>query len=292
MKSFRDLHLGEEAAGGLAAGVVGTVIGFPLDTIKTRMQTGAACASRGIAAAGTQVVREEGFLALYRGIAPPMLSLSILNTIIFPTYMFFRETYGGSHGFDIRNGLAGASVGPICGIVSTVENLVKTQMQTDRKGRYRSSWHCVTTLVQRRGIGVVYTGHAVNTAREFAFLSSYFFLYEGLRYGLLDASGGSKLAVPVAGGLAGATSWAASFPLDCVRAGVQGSDVYDGKRQRGAAAVFRNLMDTRGIRGLYSGVSPTIARAFLVSGSRFSAYECALWLIRGGRDAREHEHDI
>jgi hypothetical protein len=52
--------------------------------------------------------------------------------------------------------------------------------------------------------------------------------------------------------------------------------------------VFQTLLQTKGIRGLYSGVTPSIARAFLVSGSRFSAYEGALWMIRGGRDNKEH----
>ena len=33
------VNLKLEAMGGLAAGVVGTVIGYPLDLIKTRMQT-------------------------------------------------------------------------------------------------------------------------------------------------------------------------------------------------------------------------------------------------------------
>ena len=35
---FQRVNLGEEALGGLSAGIVGTVIGFPLDVIKTRMR--------------------------------------------------------------------------------------------------------------------------------------------------------------------------------------------------------------------------------------------------------------
>lgn len=36
MKAWQELHLGEEALGGLSAGIVGTVIGYPLDVVKTR----------------------------------------------------------------------------------------------------------------------------------------------------------------------------------------------------------------------------------------------------------------
>ena len=35
------------------------------------------------------------------------------------------------------------------------------------------------------------------------------------------------------------------------------------------------------MRGLFRGVLPSVLRAFLVSGSRFSAYEAALELMRG-----------
>jgi len=110
-------------------------------------------------------------------------------------------------------------------------------------------------------------------------------MYEGLREALFHYHGHDHpLAIPTAGGLAGALAWAVSFPLDCVRAGVQGQDLKDYRRRRGAWQVFVDLMKTRGVRGLYSGVTPSIVRAFIVSGSRFTAYETALWLLRGGRD--------
>jgi len=43
--------------------------------------------------------------------------------------------------------------------------------------------------------------------------------------------------------------------------------------------VLKDLLKTKGWRGLYSGVSPSIMRAFVVSGSRFSAYEFAVKLF-------------
>jgi hypothetical protein len=36
------------------------------------------------------------------------------------------------------------------------------------------------------------------------------------------------------------------------------------------------------VRGLFRGVGPSVLRAFLVSGSRFSAYESVLNLLRTG----------
>ena len=160
------------------------------------------------------------------------------------------------------------------------------------------------SLIASHGLRSIYTGHFVNTIRETIFLGTYFFVYEGFREMLFFTHKAflsnlnkddqtpethHKWAIPLSGGLAGSIAWFISFPLDCIRAGVQGQSFNDGKRHKGAIEVMMDLMKTKGILGLYSGVTPSIVRAFLVSGSRFSVYEGALWLLRGGRD--NHIHD-
>jgi solute carrier family 25 carnitine/acylcarnitine transporter 20/29 len=332
MKKFSELHLGEEAVGGLSAGIVGTVIGFPLDLAKTRMQTATSskCQNHrvGIVVLLSDVVRKEGVAGLYKGIAPPLISLSILNVTTFTQYAYFRELYNANPGWDARNFAAGASCAPVSGVVSTVENLIKTQMMLDnvkamqnhRPPQYSSSWNCITSLIRQYGLTIIYTGHTTNTIRELSFIGPYFFFYEGLRETLVTklkqkeqqqqhrfnnntsssdsgSSGdnndtqhiewGIKVAVPVAGGLSGALSWGLSFPLDLVRSRVQGQNL---PPTQGAWQLARQLVQERGFFALYTGSSASIARAFLVSGSRFSAYEASLWLLRGGRHYEKH-HD-
>jgi solute carrier family 25 carnitine/acylcarnitine transporter 20/29 len=135
-KSWKDLHLGEEALGGLSAGIVGTVIGFPLDTVKTRMQTGVPITTtsstllkgnnnNNLWQVARSVVQQEGFLSLYKGIGPPLISLSILGTLTFTQYSYFQELYQSNPGWDAKNYLAGISCSPLAGLISTVENLVK-----------------------------------------------------------------------------------------------------------------------------------------------------------------------
>lgn len=109
---------------GLNAGVIGTIIGFPFDLVKTRMQTGST-RKTSIFKIGRTIVKKEGMLALYKGLWPPLISISILTTITFPQYTFWRQLYGAKPGWDYRNSLAGITCGPIGGIFSTVENFVK-----------------------------------------------------------------------------------------------------------------------------------------------------------------------
>ncbi len=49
----------------------------------------------------------------------------------------------------------------------------------------------------------------------------------------------------------------------------------------------KTLLATKGVEGLYSGVLPSITRAFLVSASRFSVYEGALALMRVKREGND-----
>lgn len=303
-----DLRL--EALGGLAAGIIGTVIGYPLDLVKTRMQTSTSKVvgrSNTMVQVGMNVLRQEGFTSLYKGMCPPLISLSILNTISFTSYNFFRNHHliRADRGWDYRNAIAGMMVGPISSSISTVEHFIKTQMQMDnvKEKRYRGSWHCLTTLVKERGWRVIYTGHSVNSVREGVFLGTYFYTYEGCRVFLQSNFGNEDLAtssngprgssgwtVPVAGGLSGAFAWFISFPLDCIKAGVQGQvlpSVMPGGnptmntvktiQRMGSLDVLRMLLKSKGWSGLYAGVTPSILRAFLVSSTRFSAYEFVVW---------------
>lgn len=84
----------------------------------------------------------------------------------------------------------------------------------------------------------------------------------------------AAVAIPVAGGVSGALAWLISFPLDCIKANIQGQRIEAAAaapRRVTAASAAQAIFRAKGVLGLYSGVGPSIARAFLVSGSRFSA---------------------
>jgi Mitochondrial carrier protein len=74
------------------------------------------------------IVQQEGFLSLYKGIGPPLLSLSILGTLTFTQYSYFQDYFQATPGWDGRNFLAGISCSPLAGMISTVENLVKVSI--------------------------------------------------------------------------------------------------------------------------------------------------------------------
>ena len=69
-----------EIIAGCAAGVIGTIIGFPLDTIKTRMQTSSNHAVSMHEMAGV-LYKENGIRSFYRGISSPLAGTYCLTYI-------------------------------------------------------------------------------------------------------------------------------------------------------------------------------------------------------------------
>jgi hypothetical protein len=65
--------------------------------------------------------------------------------------------------------------------------------------------------------------------------------------------------------------------LDCIKANIQGSPIHS--IPSSSFSIASNLLKTKGISGLYSGVGASVSRAFIVSSSRFIAYEFAQWIV-------------
>ena len=101
-------------------------------------------------------------------------------------------------------------------------------------------------------------------------------VYEHSRGGLTDILP-SSLAIPLSGGISGSIGWFISFPLDCIKANIQGGDI--NIKSHSSFNVAKDILRTRGVAGLYSGIVPSISRAFLVSASRFSVYEFVYWML-------------
>lgn len=123
--------MAEEMAAGAWAGLVGTVLGYPLDVVKGRMQTGKGIAESGAKAsfgahphppkkispssihsrrrltprpitrlilAGRTFVnmaRTEGVAGMYRGLGPPVCMMMVMNSMNFGAFYWARDKLAG-----------------------------------------------------------------------------------------------------------------------------------------------------------------------------------------------------
>jgi len=252
-----------EAAAGAWAGLVGTVLGYPLDVVKSRMQTGHAGVkdvpgrATFVATLGRLFLR-EGVSGAYRGLGPPVCMMMLMNAVNFTAFNRAKEALGvdGPVGIgarahedghrrpsasvvDWRVVAAATAVGPPCALIGTPFELVKLQMQMEarhaghrRKRLESSAFRFAKTLHSTYGWRVFYLGGATNVARECLFNAVFFSTFEHTRFGFADLCEERgirrEVAIATAGGLAGAAAWLLSLPLDCVKSGVQGQDLRNG----------------------------------------------------------------
>ena len=156
-----------EAAAGAWAGLVGTVLGYPLDVVKSRMQTAharvpiagaanhatSASVRLGVPGRATfgatlgRLAREEGLRGAYKGLGPPVCMMMLMNSVNFTAFNRAKEALGvrGPVGFGVRHDqdafgtafidwrvvAAAAAVGPPCALIGTPFELVKLQMQME-----------------------------------------------------------------------------------------------------------------------------------------------------------------
>lgn len=87
---------------GIVSGVINCVSGFFLDTVKVRMQTNPQLTST------TQVlkyiIKHEGYSQLFSGLYYPLLTLPIINSVLFTSYEFYK-TFRGKQELSFWNGV-------------------------------------------------------------------------------------------------------------------------------------------------------------------------------------------
>lgn len=231
-----------------------------MDVCKMHMQ------SKGLGLQSTilAISRTHGIEGFFRGVAAPLTALTFLNASTFTAYAIFKKQ-ADAMGLFPSGVFGGAACGPLAALVSTPFELVKVRVSL---GLHSSSWEAF----RKTRLKDLYRGHTINTVREVFFLASYFGAYETSKTYLCgDTAGG----IAISGAAAGMTGWLVSFPIDTVKTNVQRSS-----SSVSPWDVVRTLcLSPATARNIYRGVGPSVARAGVVSASRFSIYEATLSLL-------------
>lgn len=116
----------------------------------------------------------EGLLAFYKGIGPPLITLPLVNSIVFASYEFSKSRMGvePDQQFTVKqNMVAGCFAGFVNSFVVAPIELVKCrlQIQTEKNPQdryYRSTIHAVTRIVQEEGVAALNKGMVATILRE------------------------------------------------------------------------------------------------------------------------------
>lgn len=251
-------------ASGAVAGLSVDVALFPLDTIKTRLQS-----PHGFMKSG-------GFNGVYNGVTAAAGGSMPGAGLFFCTYETCKPIFASLLGQNpaLAQMAAASSAEIMACLVRVPTEVVKQRMQV---GAFDSMLVAGPTIFRSEGFAGLYSGFGVTVMREIPFSAIQFPLYEGAKVLWSRAQGREVSAVQAAacGSAAGAFAAGVTTPLDVIKTRLMlGADI-KGKRYTGAADVVKRVMAEEGAATFFSGVQPRVMWIGIGGFVFFGAYEGA-----------------
>ncbi|XP_070271053.1 solute carrier family 25 member 48 isoform X1 [Myotis yumanensis] len=244
----------EDFAAGWIGGAASVIVGYPLDTVKTRLQAGVGYGNT--LSCIRMVYRKESVFGFFKGMSFPLASIAVYNSVVFGVFSNTQRILSQLHSREPEaspprtlSDLLLASM--VAGVVSvglgTPVDLIKIrlQMQTQAfretslslKNRavalgeqpaYQGPVHCIATIVRTEGLAGLYRGAGAMLLRDVPGYCLYFVPYVFLTDWITPeaCADPSPSAVWLAGGVAGAISWGTATPMDVVKSRLQADGVY------------------------------------------------------------------
>lgn len=276
-------------AGG-SAGVMEIMCMYPTDLVKTRQQL-AAGKGASIVQVFRDIIREEGFRNLYRGISSPLLAEAPKRAIKFSSNEKYKQLFAGPNG-EIewyRKSAAGAAAGATECVVNTPFEVVKVRMQAkENLGRFTSTTHCLQDLVSKEGLVGLYKGVEPQMWRNMVWNGIYFGMIGGLKEGVFkptpEATTKDRLFNDFLAGLVGGTlATLGNTPFDVVKSRMQNQVVTPGEmpKYRWTLPSLATIVAEEGVAGAYKGLSSRLIRLGPGGGIMLVAFNTiSAWLAK------------
>ncbi|CAD6579332.1 MAG: S-adenosylmethionine transporter [Tremellales sp. Tagirdzhanova-0007] len=199
---------------GAVSGVAVDFLLFPLDTVKTRIQS-----SQGFWNAG-------GFKGVYSGVGSVGMGSAPGAASFFVTYEALKARLPElspflNHSPGLNHMLSASGAEFVSCLIRVPTEVVKSRTQTNSYGSNQSSLSTAMFTARNEGIRGFYRGFGITIARELPFTSIQFPLYEALKSQLsrryLSGRRPSPGEAGVCGMIAGGTAAALTTPLDVVK---------------------------------------------------------------------------
>ena len=261
---------------GAMAGMAEHTCTFPLDALKTRMQTGD-LKLPSFHRLFRQTLRQEGMLRLWRGISSVVLGAGPAHGIYFATY----EALKGKDTDPLRSAFAGSMATITADAIMTPFDVIKQRMQLSGTQGLRQT---IRSLLRLEGFGALYVSYPTTLLLNVPFHGIQFPTYEALKRFLNPDGSYSPISHIVAGGTAGALAAALTCPIDVLKTTLQTRGLLlppdqqhqlSGIRQAGGLVLRRD-----GWRGFWRGIQPRVLAFMPSTAICWSVYEYFKWVLQ------------
>lgn len=251
---------------------------IPLDTSKVRLQLQKRSSSGGEEEGGTPkykglfgtvvtIAKEEGLLALWKGIVPGLHRQCLYGGLRIGLYEPMKAFLVGSNAGGVVplffKVLAALITGAIAITVANPTDLVKVRLQAEGKlpigvpRRYSGALDAYHTIVKQEGLAALWTGLGPNIARNAIINAAELASYDHVKETILKIPGFSDNALThVLSGL-GAGFFAVSIgsPVDVVKSRMMGDTIY-----KSTLDCFFKTLKIEGPSAFYKGFLPNFGR--------------------------------
>jgi ornithine carrier protein len=295
-----------DTVAGICGGMAGKAVEYPADTIKVKLQ---AQATTGTSFTGPldcfkQTLKQGGVRGLYAGLPVPLLGSMAEMGVLFTAMGRIKHltAQDPEHPTLTETCLAGGGAGIFASFVLTPVELIKCRLQT--RTYSGGAMECVRTSMKEEGSlvfckfwwcgGVVVVwlsllsvnltfcidcccsvsdkGFVGTLLREVPGTAAWFGMYELSLSTLCKKEEEPKAwHVILAGGTGGMGYWGAFYPADTVKTEMQ--TIGNGGVKSSFMETFRSIYRTRGLKGLYAGLGPTLCRAIPANAAVFYVYD-------------------
>jgi solute carrier family 25 citrate transporter 1 len=160
------------AVAGFGAGAAEALFAvIPMETVKTKLIDDRKSANpqfKGSMDGVMKIVRKEGFLGIYRGVAATTLKQGLNQATRFPFQNFFMELLiqgdKSKKSHPLYNGLAGMGAGAVSVLVTQPADVIKTRMQSIG-GQQMNFVSCGLDILKKDGMMFFYAGTAPRMLR-------------------------------------------------------------------------------------------------------------------------------
>ncbi|CAJ2678636.1 unnamed protein product [Trifolium pratense] len=253
---------------GLLAGVSAVVTGHPFDTVKVKLQThntkahlvpyrnGLHCTAR--------ILQTEGIKGFYRGATSSFAGMALEGSLFFGIYSQTKQY--------LQGGVQSGAPQPQVVIPSAAFS-----------GAINSFVLGPTELIKVKG---VFRGSSTTLLRESIGNATFFSVYEYMRYRMhsyikpasSDYSHLIEIGIGVVtGGVSGVAFWLVVMPLDVAKTLIQTNP--DKNCPRNPFTILSSIYKRTGLKGCYTGLGPTVGRAFPANAATIVTWELAMKML-------------
>lgn len=272
-------------AAGSVAGLVEHTAMFPVDTLKTRIQTHSLPCHPppGLLHAFRSLIRVDGFLGLYRGISAMGLGAGPAHAAYFSVYEISKRLLLTED--HPNNPAAHATAGVLATIASdavfTPMDTVKQRLQMG-SSPYKGVADCVRRVLKEEGFRAFYASYRTTVLMNAPFTAVHFATYEAAKRGLMEISPENSdderlLLHATAGAAAGALAAALTTPLDVVKTQLQCQGVCGCEKFSSSSIteVVQAIIKRDGYTGLLRGWKPRMVFHAPAAAICWSTYEAS-----------------